>query len=276
MLRILPSATATATYQRQCANGGPGPSDNVNISAEFDKRITENFGVGIASGYNINRIRVDKTHYGFDNVTVSAKYHVYTNATHEFIASIGVIRELGGTGTANVGAGRFGSTTPTVYFGKGLGDLPIGPLRTLAVTGTFGRQISDVPLKTSIGTDPSSGLPVVNYNQGSNDSWVVGMTIQCSIPYLQTQVKDYGLPQWRGRLTPLIEVAWSSPATRPSTGGTQFTVAPGVAYSGDSWQFAVVAIIPGNKQTGSNIGVIAQFHLYFDDIFPNSLGKPLF
>ena len=32
---------------------------------------------------------------------------------------------------------------------------------------------------------------------------------------------------------------------------------------------------PGNKQTGSHVGVIAQFHLYFDDLFPHSLGKPI-
>ena len=34
-------------------------------------------------------------------------------------------------------------------------------------------------------------------------------------------------------------------------------------------------LIPGNKQTGSHLGVIAQFHLYFDDLLPNSLGKPI-
>ena len=38
---------------------------------------------------------------------------------------------------------------------------------------------------------------------------------------------------------------------------------------------SVEALIPGNKQTGSHVGVIAQFHLYFDDLFPNSLGKPI-
>ena len=31
---------------------------------------------------------------------------------------------------------------------------------------------------------------------------------------------------------------------------------------------SVEALIPGNKQTGSHVGVIAQFHLYFDDLFP--------
>ena len=38
---------------------------------------------------------------------------------------------------------------------------------------------------------------------------------------------------------------------------------------------SVEMLIPGNKQTGSGLGVIAQFHLYFDDLAPKSLGKPI-
>jgi len=33
--------------------------------------------------------------------------------------------------------------TPTIYFGKGLGDLDIGYLRPLAISGTFGYLIAD-------------------------------------------------------------------------------------------------------------------------------------
>ena len=36
------------------------------------------------------------------------------------------------------------------------------------------------------------------------------------------------------------------------------------------------ALIPLNRAAGSNVGAIAQLHLYFDDLFPNSIGKPLF
>jgi len=34
-------------------------------------------------------------------------------------------------------------------------------------------------------------------------------------------------------------------------------------------------LVPGNRQTGSHLGLVAQFHLYFDDMFPTSLGKPI-
>jgi hypothetical protein len=35
------------------------------------------------------------------------------------------------------------------------------------------------------------------------------------------------------------------------------------------------ALIPGNRETGTNVGFIAQLHLYLDHLFPNPLGKPL-
>ena len=35
-------------------------------------------------------------------------------------------------------------------------------------------------------------------------------------------------------------------------------------------------MIPINRQSGTSVGVIAQLHLYLDDIFPNTIGRPLF
>ena len=40
--------------------------------------------------------------------------------------------------------------------------------------------------------------------------------------------------------------------------------------------FAVEAMIPINKASGKHVGVIAQLHFFLDDIFPNSIGKPIF
>jgi hypothetical protein len=88
-------------------------------------------------------------------------------------------------------------------------------------------------------------------------------------------VKDFGLPTFVNRLTPLVEIAWSSPASKPNLTSTQYLIAPGINYTAQTYAVGIEALIPGNKQTGSHVGVIAQFHLYFDDLFPNSLGKPL-
>ena len=158
------------------------------------------------------------------------------------------------------------------YFGKGFGDLPIGWARAFAITGELSYQIADKKLKVT-GTDPDSGDPL--FNNGTWNQWAGGLSLQYSIRYLQSQVKDFGLPEFVNRLTPLVEVAWSSPASQPNLGHTQYLIAPGIAYTAASYAVTVEALIPGNKQTGSHVGAIAQFHLYFDDLFPTSLGKPI-
>jgi hypothetical protein len=115
----------------------------------------------------------------------------------------------------------------------------------------------------------------LEFNRGMSNRWFGGMAIQYSIPYLQSQVKDFGLRSFLGGLTPTVEITWSSPATSPSTEGTTWTVAPGLLYSADWYQIGVEALIPLNKRTGTNVGVIAQFHMFFDDLFPNTIGKPV-
>ncbi|MBV9811721.1 MAG: hypothetical protein JO326_03160, partial [Acetobacteraceae bacterium] len=83
-------------------------------------------------------------------------------------------------------------------------------------------------------------------------------------------------PDFVARLTPLVEVAWSAPASHPSVKPPQVVVAPGLIYSGETYQVGLEALIPGNRSSGSNVGVIAQFHLFLDDLFPNSIGRPIF
>jgi len=57
---------------------------------------------------------------------------------------------------------------------------------------------------------------------------------------------------------------------------TTGTVNPGVIYVADKFQLGFEAIIPVNRASGDGVGVIGQLHLYLDDIFPNSIGRPLF
>lgn len=186
--------------------------------------------------------------------------------------TFGVVRNFARTG-ANGGNGAMldnddsGSTAPTIYFGKGLGDLPIGWARALAITGELAYQVAGKMLKV---IDDRG-----DFNNGTWTQWSGGLSPQYSIRYLSTQVKDLGLPEWMNKLTPLVEVAWSSPASRPNQGATQYVIAPGINYTATDYALSVEALIPGNRPAGSHVGVIAQFHLYFDDMLPNSLGKPL-
>jgi len=50
----------------------------------------------------------------------------------------------------------------------------------------------------------------------------------------------------------------------------------GVIWSSKYTQFGVEAIVPINERTGHSVGVIGQVHFYLDDLFPRSLGRPLF
>jgi hypothetical protein len=202
---------------------------------------------------------------------------VYVNPEHEFMLSLGVFREFARTGAisgvgAALGNDDTSSTRPTIFWGKGFGDLPIGFLRPLAVTGTLGYTFADKKLKV-IGTDPDSGDPL--FNNGNSNQWSGGLSLQYSMRYLQTQVKDFGLPDFVNKLTPVVEVAWSSAASSPSQSTTQYLFGVGVNYTANAYALSVEALIPGNRNSGSHVGVIAQFHLYFDDLFPNSLGKPI-
>jgi len=266
----------TFIWLPQPNGGGPAPGQ-YQVNFEFDKTITDNFGFAVADGYTWLRTPGMGTAGGWQNLEGTLKYKPYVNAEHEFMLSIGVVREFARTGaTGNNGAlldnDDTSSTAPTIYWGKGFGDLPIGWLRPLALTGELGYRIADKQLKVT-GTDPDTGEPV--FNNGVSNMWTGGLSLQYSIRYLSGQVKDYGLPEFVNRLTPVVEVAWSSSASKPNQTSTQYLIGAGINYTAETYAVGVEALIPGNRQTGSHLGVIAQLHLYFDDLFPHSLGRPI-
>src|SRR5207248_5346811 len=53
------------------------------------------------------------------------------------------------------------------------------------------------------------------------------------------------------------------------------TIQPGIIWSGTYFQIGAEAIIPVNKRSGHGYGGVVQLHVYLDDIFPNSIGKPI-
>jgi hypothetical protein len=91
-------------------------------------------------------------------------------------------------------------------------------------------------------------------------------------------VIDLGLPEFINHLIPLVEATLQTPVANTLTSGTLTTgtINPGVIWVGNTFQFAIEALIPINRQSGSNVGVIAQLHFYLDDIDPRGIGKPIF
>ena len=240
---------------------------------EFDKRITENTGFAINTGYLWLTQPGAKTVNGWQNLVVTLKWKPYVNFEHEFLFSVGVQRGFARTGANGTNGAALGNadssfTEPTFYFAKGFGDIPVPALRPFILTGELGYLVADKKLKV----DPADGTPI---NNGISNAWAGGLSLQYSIRYLSAQVKDYGLPEFVNRLTPLVELAWTSSASRPNQLATTYLWGVGLNYTAQGYAVGVEALIPGNKATGSHLGVIAQFHLYFDDLLPHSLGKPI-
>jgi len=91
-------------------------------------------------------------------------------------------------------------------------------------------------------------------------------------------VVDLGLPDFINHLIPIIEAQFRTPVANNfgQSWATTGTVNPGVIWVGTYFQIGVEAIIPINRESGTGVGVIGQLHLYLDDIFPTTIGKPLF
>src|ERR1700739_979981 len=86
--------------------GDVPPVRQRDISSEFSKRITEDFAVSFGSTYTFLS-PTDPTAAGangFQNLDTTFKYRIFKSPEHEFVASIGLSVEWGGTGTDSLGA----------------------------------------------------------------------------------------------------------------------------------------------------------------------------
>jgi hypothetical protein len=256
-------------------NGDVPSAWQTDISGEFSKRITETFGVSIGPTWSHIRPPGGPNASGFQNLETTFKWQFLTVPEQEFVMSVALNIEWGGSGAAAVGAEPVTSYTPTLFFGKGFGGLPdeMRWMRPFAITGQIGYAIPAQSTTTTFDSD--SGTFDVENNP---NVLVWGGSIQYSMPYLKSNVADLGLPDIINRLVPIVEASLETPVTNTLTSGTVTTgtINPGVIYVGDKFQVGVEAIIPVNSASGSGIGVIGQLHFYLDDIFPNSIGRPLF
>jgi len=260
----------TIFHQKSPASGDEPASRETDFSVDMSKRITGNFGIGIGTTYKVIHPDGDDTQHGFDNLEASVKYKFYQNDLHEAIVSAGIDWDIGDTGARRVGAESFSTITPGVFFGKGFGDLPADMkyLRPIAITGQVGVGI---PTRSSTTTISDDGDIDVERNPHTLE-W--GFSIQYSLPYLQSFVEDIGLKAPFNRMIPVVEFAMSTALDRGAS-GTTGTVNPGIIWAGQDIQLAVEAVIPVNHRSGNSVGVLAQLHFFLDDLFPQTLGRPL-
>jgi hypothetical protein len=254
-----------------------GGTRETEISADIAKRITPNFGIEIGESFMVLQPPGENSTNGFGNLELGAKWEFLKSDEHETILSLGADVEVGGTGGKTVGADTFSTWTPALFFGKGCGDLTdeLSFFRPFAVTGLIG-----VAIPTSAG----SRAVTVNQTTGEHEidfephpiSLQWGIAVEYSLIYLQQQVKDIGLRAPFNGLIPLIEFAFETPLNRGQEGQTTGTINPGVIWSGKYFQIGAEAVIPANSRTGRDVGFIAQLHFYLDDLFPRTIGRPLF
>jgi len=257
------------------ASGDEPATRETEISGELSKRITRFFGFSLEG----ELVHLDPdggaSLTGFGNLEVGLKWQAFTSDAHEALVSLGLGWEVGGTGRTATGAESFDVVTPSIFFGKGLGDLPdsLWMLKPLALTGAVGLAI---PTRSQTRTVTVEGDEVEEEIERHPHVLQWGFVLEYSLPYLSSAVRDVGFPTFIRQLIPLVEVELQTPLDRGQAGRTTGTVNPGVLWVGRFFQVGLEAVVPINERTGKNVGVRAMLHFFLDDLFPTSFGRPLF
>jgi hypothetical protein len=244
----------------------PDGSRESDIGFDLSKRITPNFGLTVGDQWKYFSVPGAAHRYGWDNLETGAQYQLFVDGAHEAMALVGLDASWAHTGRVNAaGADDFTTISPVFDFGKGFGDLPdvLSYARPLAITANLGL---DFPTKAE-----SAGNPNPN-------NFTAGAAVEYSLEYLEHHVKDIGLGAPFDRMIPLVEWTSTTSLNRSPNGSvTTGTIAPGLIWAGQYYQLGAELLVPyGNSAAGHGIGGIVQFHLFLDDLFPHSIGKPLF
>lgn len=247
--------------------GGEGKETELEL--EIQKRLSPNLSIGFGGAYRIIKPsggngdeHEEKEHagstgtaYGFSNPTFSLRYQFLRYAVRELAGTLALDIEAGGIGAKRVEALSGTTLTPALQLGKGFGDLPdwAAWLKPVAVTGSLGLNFLLSDKSETGGTD-------------KNLAW--GTTIMYSIPYLQSFVKDIGIPWPLNRLIPIVEFNGETLLNGENSGDTTAFVNPGLIWAGKHIQLAVEAKIPLNDLSGHHVGMLGLLHFYLDDIAP--------
>jgi hypothetical protein len=265
------------SHIKEPSEGEESPTLTTELSGEFSKRITPHLGLTIGGEFRHLNPDEGTTKNGFGNLALGGKYQFFTSDVHEALMSIGLDVDLGGTGSRSVGAESFSTLAPTFFYGKGFGDLPesVKFLKPLAITGILAANFPtrSQNVSTHLNEDAGEFEREVTRNPVTL-SW--GFTVQYSLQYLQSFVQDVGLGAPFNRMIPLVELPLETCLNRGCAGRTTGTVNPGLIWFGRYVQLGAEATIPINARTGKNVGFVGLLHFFIDDLFPQSLGRPIF
>jgi len=126
----------------------------IDIPTTYSRLVTKDWSVFFTETFRILDVANKGRLSGFDNLVIGTQYQLYTNPEHQFVFTVGGTAAIGGTGSPGIAA-SFSTLTPTVYIGKGFGDLPdsLAWLRPLTVSGTVAVAVPTESFTlTSLGT----------------------------------------------------------------------------------------------------------------------------
>src|ERR1700756_686683 len=129
-----------------------------DVPTTYSGLVTKDWAVFFTETFRIIENANTGTRSGFDNFVIGTQYQLYTNPEHQFVVTVGGTAAIGRTGAPGI-ASTFSTLTPTVYIGKGFGDLPdsVAWLRPLTISAT-----AAVAVPTDASTLTSTSLGSVN------------------------------------------------------------------------------------------------------------------
>ena len=247
----------------------------IDIPTTYSRLVTKDLGVFFTETFRILEDANRGTRSGFDNLVIGAQYQLYANPEHQFIFTVGGTAAIGGTGAPGI-ASSFSTLTPTLYIGKGFGDLPdsVAWLRPLTVTGTVAVAVPTDSTSLTTTTLPTGATTL---SETINPKILqLGLALEYSlVTNMYTGANRTGTRYPEGWV-PLVEFTTATPLDGPLAGRTTGTVNPGVIWVSRYLQVGVEAIIPMDAHSGRDLGFRAQAHLYLPAIFPDWYGKPIF
>lgn len=228
-----------------------------SLDIEYAKTITPGFALSIGTASIRTELPDSSSEHGLDNIEVGAKILGNVDEENESVWAYGLDIDVGDTSTNDIGE-AYSVYSPSFYFGKGFGSAfeQSSSMRALALTG-----------KIALAVPGQSDQP---------RSLDTAFALQYSLSYLASNIKDVGAPDWLRDSFLVIEMPLQTCLNKDCDGEVTGTVNPGIIFFNHWGQLSFEARIPVNDRTGDSVGALVQLHFNLDDVFPNSLGKPIF
>jgi len=264
----------------------------IDIPTTYSRLVTKDWSVFFTETFRILDVANKGRLSGFDNLVIGTQYQLYTSPEHQFVFTVGGTAAIGGTGSPGIAA-PFSTLTPTVYIGKGFGDLPdsVAWLRPLTISATAAVAVpTESSTLTSLGTiniprtdtgaftslTPLPTGPTTLAEAINPKILQLGFALEYSLVTNQYTGPNRTGTRYPEGWVPLVEFTTATPLNGPLAGRTTGTVNPGVIWVNRYLQVAAEAIIPIDAHSGRDIGARIQAHLYLPAIFPDFYSKPIF